>query len=324
MTGVKPTGDPHLGNYFGAIKPAIDLINANKGKGYIFIADVHALNAQKDPKFIRDKTYEVAAAWLACGLDAGKTVFYRQSDVPEVFELSSLLTNFTPKGSMNRAHAYKAIIEKDGSDDNVNMGLYTYPILMAADILIMNTDVVPVGLDQKQHIEIARDIAKAFNSVYKKDVLKLPAEHIQYTDSIVGFDGRKMSKSYGNTMGIFASSEDMEKKVIKIPTDSKTPAEPKDKESVIYGLMATFGVDKDYLRKFLAGGIGYGEAKKILAGQIDGYFAPMREKYKALITDRKGLDLTLATGAVLARKTAAATLKAVRETLGLTYLHGSS
>ena len=165
LTGVKPTGNPHLGNLYGAILPAIKKANESDEPSYIFIANIHALNGVKDPDFLRDRTYAVAATFLAFGLDVNKSIFYRQSDIPEIFELTSLLMNYTPKGLMNRAHAYKAILERDGNDDNVNMGLYTYPILMAADILAMQSNIVPVGLDQKQHIEIARDIANSFNSM---------------------------------------------------------------------------------------------------------------------------------------------------------------
>ena len=185
LTGVKPTGNPHIGNLYGAILPAIELANNSDRSSYIFIANIHALNGVKDPVFLKDRTYEVAATFLSFGLDINKTIFYKQSDIPEIFELTSLLMNYTPKGLMNRAHAYKAILEKDGNDDNVNMGLYTYPILMAADILAMKSDIVPVGLDQKQHIEIARDIANAFNVYYKKEVFKLPTEFIEHQDSII-------------------------------------------------------------------------------------------------------------------------------------------
>jgi tryptophanyl-tRNA synthetase len=317
LTGVKPTGDPHVGNYFGAIRPAVGLINGNAGASYIFIADIHALNGVKDPDFLREKTYEVAATFLASGIDPEKTVFYRQSDIPEIFELASLLMNFTPKGLMNRAHAYKAAFERDGSDDNVNMGLYTYPILMAADILSMDADVVPTGLDQKQHIEIARDIANAFNSVYGRNVLKMPSEYISEAVDVVGLDGRKMSKSYGNVIGLFATDDETAKRMMKVPTDSLRPEEPKDDESVIYRLMRLFGVEENYRREFLAGGIGYGEAKKMLAETANAYLRPIREKYASLMSDRKNIGAVLAAGAKKARKTAAETLARVKSALGL-------
>ncbi len=317
LTGVKPTGNPHIGNLFGAILPMINLINQNDGKSFVFIANVHALNGVRDAQFLRDKTYEVAATFLTFGLDPAKTVFYRQSDISEIFEITSLIINFTPKGLMNRAHAYKAILERDGNDDNVNMGLYTYPILMAADILAMNADIVPVGLDQKQHIEIARDIANAFNCVYKKDVLKLPEEFIQYQDSILGLDGRKMSKSYGNTIELFASEEETRKKIMKIPTDSLLPADKKTDDSTLYKLMKMFKVEDDYLKSYLAGGIGYGDAKKKLAETVNNYLLPYREKYNTLISDKAKIDEILNAGAVEARKVAFQTLQNIKKTVGV-------
>ncbi|MGN0930019.1 MAG: tryptophan--tRNA ligase [Alphaproteobacteria bacterium] len=317
LTGVKPTGNPHIGNLFGAILPMINLINQNDGQSFVFIANIHALNGVKDAQFLREKTYEIAATFLTFGLDPQKTIFYRQSDISEIFEITSLIMNFTPKGLMNRAHAYKAILERDGNDDNVNMGLYTYPILMAADILAMNSDIVPVGLDQKQHIEIARDIANSFNSVYKKDVLKLPEEFIQYQDSILGLDGRKMSKSYGNTIELFATEEDTRKKIMKIPTDSLLPADKKTDDSTLYKLMKMFKVDDEYLKQYLAGGIGYGDAKKKLAEIVNNYLLPYREKYNTLISDKAKIDEILSEGAVKARNVASGTLHNMKKTLGL-------
>ena len=317
LTGVKPTGNPHIGNLYGAILPAIQKANSSDEPSYIFIANIHALNGVKDPEFLKDRTYAVAATFLAFGLDVSKTVFYRQSDIPEIFELTSILMNYTPKGLMNRAHAYKAILEKDGNDDNVNMGLYTYPILMAADILAMRANVVPVGLDQKQHIEIARDIANAFNSVYKKDVLTLPTEFIEHQDSILGLDGRKMSKSYDNTVELFATEEETKKKVMKIPTDSLLPTDKKSEDCLLYKLMKMFNVDAGYMQNFLNGGIGYGDAKKVLAETINTYLRPYREKYNALMADKSKIDEYLAAGAIKARATASETLKLVKQTLGL-------
>ncbi len=317
LTGVKPTGNPHIGNLYGAILPAIELANNSDRSSYIFIANIHALNGVKDPVFLKDRTYEVAATFLSFGLDINKTIFYKQSDIPEIFELTSLLMNYTPKGLMNRAHAYKAILEKDGNDDNVNMGLYTYPILMAADILAMKSDIVPVGLDQKQHIEIARDIANAFNVYYKKEVFKLPTEFIEHQDSIIGLDGRKMSKSYNNTIELFATEEDTCKKVMKIPTDSLLPSDAKSKDSLLYKLMKIFNVDNSYMDNFIRGGIGYGDAKKVLAETINNYLRPYREKYNNLMADKTQIDDILSAGATKARAVAKQTLKEVKEVLGL-------
>ncbi len=317
LTGVKPTGNPHIGNLFGAILPMINLINENKNDSFVFIANIHALNAIKDKNFLKDKTYEIAATFLTFGLNPNKTIFYKQSDIPEIFELNSLLLNFTPKGLMNRAHAYKAILERDGNDDNVNMGLFTYPILMACDILIMNADIVPVGLDQKQHIEIARDIANAFNSIYKSNTLKLPEEFIQYQDSILGLDGRKMSKSYNNTIELFASSDDTYKKIMKIPTDSLLPQDKKSSDSTLFKLMKMFNVEDSYLQQYLDGGIGYGDAKKQLALYVNDYLSPYREKYNKLINDKVYIDEVLKNGAEKARNVANKTLNDVKKILGL-------
>ncbi|MDR1009002.1 MAG: tryptophan--tRNA ligase [Rickettsiales bacterium] len=318
LTGVKPTGSPHLGNLLGAIRPVIDMANANDGASFVFIADIHALNNFKGAEFIREKTYEVAATFLALGLDISKTAFYRQSDILEVFELSSIIINFCSKGLMNRAHAYKAIIEGGGSDADVNMGLYTYPILMAADILAMDADVVPVGLDQKQHIEIARDIAGAFNHATGTETLKLPEPGIQKeVETIIGLDGRKMSKSYGNTVEVFTTPDDTAKKIARIPTDSLSPEDKKPADSTIFKLMELFGLDPTYREKYLSGGIGYGEAKKELAAAVNEMLAAPRTEYARIIADRANIDKALAGGANKARATAAKTLAKVKKALGL-------
>ena len=317
LTGVKPTGNPHMGNLFGAILPMIDLINKNDGKSFVFIANIHALNGVKDVEFLTEKTYEIAATFLTFGLNPEKTIFYKQSDISEIFELTSILMNYTPKGLMNRAHAYKAILEKDGNDDNVNMGLYTYPILMAADILAMNSDIVPVGLDQKQHIEIARDIANSFNVLYKNNILKLPEEYIQHEESIIGLDGRKMSKSYKNTIEIFATEDDTTKKIMKIPTDNLLPSDAKPDNSTLYKLMEMFKVPESYLQNYLRGGIGYGDAKKTLAKAVNTYLAPYREKFNILMADKSKIDEALKLGAIKAREEARKTLNKVKQTLGL-------
>jgi len=316
LTGIKPTGHPQLGNLFGMILPAIELTKKNEDS-FLFIANVHALNALKERKALADNTYEVAAVLLAFGLDISRTTFYRQSDVPEIFELTSILMNFTPKGLMNRAHAYKAMLDKDGNDDNVNMGLYTYPILMAADILIMDTDIVPIGPDQKQHIEIARDIASAFNALYG-NVLKPPAESIRKDiPEIVGLDGRKMSKSYGNGIDIAETAEETAKKVMKIQTDSLPPEAPKSKDTALYKLMELFPATKDLRSRYLAGGVGYGEAKKELAVAVNEFLAAPRAKFAQLINDKPAIDKAFAEGAKKARARAAQTLARVKSALGL-------
>jgi len=231
LTGIKPTGSVHIGNYFGMYKPAIEL--TQKYLGIYFMADLHALNSIQNPKELQNLIHEAACGWLALGLDPEKSIFFRQSSIPEIPELTSYLSNVTPKGLMNRAHAYKASMDRNlelnrDPDDGINMGLFNYPILMAADILMYGSDVVPVGLDQKQHIEITIDIAENFNRIYGK-TFKIPAGLIdEAVASIHGTDGRKMSKSYGNVISIFAPEKEVRKSIMRIVTDSKTPEEPKD------------------------------------------------------------------------------------------------
>jgi len=239
LTGIKPTGRMHIGNYFGAIKPMLEFMNKSNCRFFAFVADYHALTTVETALELKKSTYEVASVWLACGLDPEKIIFYRQSDVPEIFELQTILANLTPKGLMNRAHAYKTIVDENlkqkcDVDANVNMGLYNYPILMAADILIFNTDKVPVGLDQKQHVEIARDIANYFNNRYG-NVLEVPEEVIEKeVATITGLDGRKMSKSYNNVIELFSNEATLQKTISKIVTDSSGPNEPKGIDNIIY------------------------------------------------------------------------------------------
>ena len=319
LTGVKPTGTPHLGNLLGAFMPVVKMAR-EAAKTYVFVADLHALNAVKERSAIRNNTYEVAATYLALGINMKKTVLFRQSDIPEVCYLTEIIMNVTPKGLMNRAHAYKAVVEKNQAkgedlDAGVNMGLYTYPILMAADILLYNSDVVPVGQDQKQHVEFARDIAGSFNYIYG-DILRTPEPVIpEDAASIPGLDGRKMSKSYGNTIPIFSNEKDLRKLVMKIITDSKTPEEPKDpEESTIYHIYNGIA-DKEKTealkQRFLAGGMGYGEAKQILFEELNNYLKEPREKYEYLMNHKEDVDAILADGAAKARVEAKKTLEKV-------------
>jgi tryptophanyl-tRNA synthetase len=250
LTGIKPTGEVHLGNYLGAIRPAIAL--ARSHQAYYFIADYHALNLVKDAALLRHQSLSVAAAWLACGLNPNDTIFYRQSEVPEVFELSTMLMAFTAKGLLNRAHAYKSLVDKNLADNrdpdyHLNMGLYTYPVLMAADILIANADLVPVGYDQKQHIEMTRDIAESINTTYKRDLLRIPQPYFsQNTQLVVGLDGRKMSKSYNNVIPLFASEAQLKKLVGKIITNSQGVDEVKDPTSCsVFALYKCFASKDD-------------------------------------------------------------------------------
>ena len=312
LTGVKPTGTPHLGNLLGAFMPVVKMAE-EAAKTYVFVADLHALNAVKERSAIRSNTYEVASTYLALGINMDKTVLFRQSDVPEVCYLTEILMNVTPKGLMNRAHAYKAVVEKNQEkgedlDAGVNMGLYTYPILMAADILLYDTDVVPVGADQKQHVEFARDIAGHFNTIYG-NVFKLPEARILPNAGVIpGLDGRKMSKSYGNEISLMATQSELKKKIMRIITDSKTPEESKDPDEStifqIYRHFATTDETERFAEMFRAGGMGYGTAKTILFEKVDAFFAEKRKRYEYLMSHREEIDATLANGAEVARKIA--------------------
>jgi tryptophanyl-tRNA synthetase len=329
LTGIKPTGRPHLGNYVGMIRPTIDLIKANSGAlNVLFIANYHALNTINDPGQLRDHTYDIAASLLACGLDTAQTIFYRQSDVAEIFELAAIIASVTPKGLMNRAHAYKAAVDRNRSegltdvDVGINMGLYTYPILMAADILLFDADVVPVGKDQVQHVEFARDIAGYFNRAYGPGVLKLP-RHVVQPDAaaIPGIDGRKMSKSYGNTIPLFASAQEIEKLVRRVKTDARRPEESKTAdESIlfqIYSAIASADETAGFKEKFETGGMSYGQAKTLLTEKIVEEFTPRSARYHSLLQDRTEIDDILRVGAEQARRRARAVMLRVRDAIGV-------
>ena len=328
LTGVKPTGKVHIGNYIGAIRPALKL-SSQFSKSLFFIADYHALTTITDPKELKELTYDVAASWIAAGLDPKKNVIYRQSDVTEVFEISWILSCFSPKGLMNRAHAYKARVQaneqegKSDLDSGVNMGLYNYPILMASDILSFDTDIVPVGEDQIQHLEIARDLAQKVNNNYKSKtpVFKVPEIYIQKdTKTVPGLDGQKMSKSYDNTIPLFADSKALRKLVMKIKTDSAPPEAPKSTEgSIIFDLYKEFATHDQVLElaKKYQTGIGWGDAKQLLFEAIDHHVTPMRDTYLRLMNDKTELDKILSEGAEQARLQARTVLKRVRSSIGL-------
>lgn len=326
LTGIKPTGTPHIGNYFGAIKPAIELSKTGECFCNYFIADYHALTTIKSREDLINKFREVACTWLACGLDPNKVTFYKQSDIPETFELSCILSNVTPKGLMNRAHAYKAITEKNMEqnldiDANVNMGLYNYPILMAADILLMNTNKVPVGLDQKQHVEIARDIANYFNKKYGKSLV-VPSELIdENVATIVGLDGRKMSKSYGNIIPLFCSEQELKKIISSIKTDSTLPDEPKSLDSIVYQYFKLFckTEELEYITDRFNKGISWAEAKKLLFEKINNFLSPMREKYNYYKEHFEEVEEILNIGAEKARKISKETIERVRKAIGSDY-----
>ena len=322
LTGIKPTGMPHLGNYIGALKPLIERSKTNKT--FMFIADLHSLNTMHDAKQIKQHTYEIAALLIALGLDLNNTALFRQSDIDEIYQLNTLLMNVTPKGLMNRAHSYKAAMDKNAeagldTDAGINMGLYTYPILMTADILLYDTDIVPVGADQKQHVEFARDIAGHFNTIYG-NVFKMPEPIIgSDTGLIPGLDGRKMSKSYDNTIALFAPEKELKKKIMRIITDSKTPEESKDPDtSTIYQLYKHFASDTEiaaFAEMFRAGGMGYGTAKTILFEKINSVLAQPRTEYERLMANPSEIDAILANGAERARAVACKTLAHVKQVM---------
>ncbi|MFZ1986405.1 MAG: tryptophan--tRNA ligase [Desulfatitalea sp.] len=324
LTGIKPTGRPHLGNYLGSIRPALAL--AERHKAFYFVADGHALTTLRAPEQLAQWIDEVAATWLALGLDPARVVFYRQSAVPEIFALMWLLACTTGKGVLDRAHAYKAAVEVNqangrDADADVHMGLYSYPLLMAADILAMDADWVPVGRDQQQHVEMARDMAAAFNRAFG-EVLKMPAALIQAdVPTLPGVDGRKMSKSYGNEIPVFGTPDEIKRRVMRIVTDSRRPEEPKDPEQChIFALYRHFAPVEAVARmreKYRMGGLAYREAKESLAEVLETRFREARERFAALLADRAQLARTLDTGTATARAKARQTLARVYRAVGL-------
>jgi tryptophanyl-tRNA synthetase len=324
LTGIKPSGTPHLGNYFGMIKPALEMVD--EGQALYFIADYHALTTVKVPGNLDRQVYEVAATWLGLGLNPEKVIFYRQSEVPEVFELNWILSCYAAKGLLNRAHAYKTAVEANletnrDPDADVNAGLYNYPILMAADILLFGTRFVPIGPDQKQHLEIARDIAVAVNTVCGP-VLRLPEPLIRDdVMTVPGLDGRKMSKNYGNIIPIFADPAVVRKRVMQIKTDSKRPEDAKNPESctvfAIYRHVAPPGAVEATRRLYEQGGLAYSAIKEELADILEEMFGPLRPAYQALVNDRRRIDRILTTGAQKARRIAAPVIKDIRKRIGI-------
>ncbi len=324
LTGIKPTGQPHLGNFLGSIRPALEL--AERHPAYYFVADGHALTTVRDPARLARHIDEVAATWLALGLDHKRVVFYRQSAVPETFELMWILACTTAKGLLNRAHAYKAAVARnqaaDRDDDaDVQVGLYTYPLLMAADILAMDADLVPVGRDQQQHVEMARDMATGFNRVFGQ-VLKAPVASIQSeVPTLPGLDGRKMSKSYDNEIPLFGPPDEIRRRVMRIVTDSRRPEEPKDPETchifALYRQIASGAAVAGMRQRYLQGGLGYREAKEALIAALEGRFGQARTRFAALMADGTQLAAVLAQGTAAARRQAAQTLARVRRAVGL-------
>ena len=331
LTGITTTGTPHLGNYVGAIRPAIHASRQADTQSFYFLADYHALIKCDEPARIQRSTLEIAACWLAAGLDAEQVTFYRQSDIPEIPELCWLLTCVTGKGLLNRAHAYKAAQDQNEAagrelDDGVTAGLFMYPVLMAADILMFSARKVPVGRDQIQHIEMARDIAASFNHLYGEHLTAPEAVVDEHVALLPGLDGRKMSKSYNNTIPLFIPRAQLQKLIAGIVTDSRQPGEPKDTEgSALFTLYAAFATPEQtaaFVRAYEEG-IGWGDAKQQLFELLDGVLTPMRERYEALVADPAGIEKTLLRGAEKARVEARRLLDAVRHAVGIRSLVGA-
>lgn len=323
LTGIQSTGTPHLGNLLGAIEPAIRMSTAAGNDAFLFIADLHSFTAVRDPLVRRENTYAVAAAWLACGLDVDKVTFYRQSDVPEVTELTWYLGCLTPYPMLANAHSFK---DKMARLSEVNAGVFYYPVLMTADIVLYDAHHVPVGKDQMQHLEIARDIAGAFNRAYGEDTFVIPEAKVDAQVMIVpGTDGQKMSKSYGNTINVFADEKDLKKQVMGIVSDSKTLEEPKDPENDntfrLFKLVASAERTAAMRDNYLRGNYGYGHAKKELLAVLLDRYATQRATFNALMSDRAELDRLLGVGAGKARSIARSTLKRVRERAGYPALY---
>lgn len=318
LTGIQATGTPHLGNLLGAIIPAIELSKKTENESFLFIANMHSLTQIKNAEELKRNTYEIAAAWLACGLDTEKTYFYRQSDIPEVCELSWYLSCFFPYQRLTLAHSFK---DKADRLEDVNAGLFTYPVLMAADILLYDAEVVPVGKDQLQHLEMARDMGARFNQQMGEAFVLPQAELQEDTKYVPGTDGQKMSKSRGNIINIFLPEKQLKKQIMSIETDSTPLEDPKnpdtDKVFALYELIATPEQTEILRQKYLAGNFGYGHAKTELLNLILERFKTEREKFEYYMNNLPELDAKLAEGAEKTRKIAAETLKRVRESLGM-------
>ena len=316
LTGIKPTGSPHIGNLLGMYRPAMELQKTHEG--FFFVASYHALTTMRDAAQMRAQTIEVAANWLALGLDPSRSVLWAQHDVPEVTELAWILSCITSKGMMDKAHAFKDALAKNRE---VNIGLYTYPVLMAADILAFDSHVVPVGKDQKQHVEMTRDMAQRFNHLFG-DTLVVPEPMVRKeVETVPGLDGQKMSKSYGNTIEIFLSEKKLRKKFMSIVTDSKGVEDAKDPDTCnvfqLYKLFATPDQQADLASRYRAGGLGYGHAKQELFEVVNSGLMAPRERYMALMDRPEEVRDILDNGAIKARKIARATLDRVRGAVGL-------
>ena len=325
LTGITTTGTPHLGNYVGAIKPAIASSRDRSTDAFYFLADYHALVKCEEPERVQRSTLEIAATWLALGLDTERAVFYRQSDVPEIPELTWLLTCVTAKGLMNRAHAYKAAVDENqlaGADPDfgIPMGLFCYPVLMAADILMFNAHKVPVGKDQIQHLEMARDIAQRFNHRFGEHFVLPEAVVDEHVATLPGTDGRKMSKSYDNTIPLWLPEKQLRKAIMKIKTNSLEPGEPKDPDSAaVYTVYAAFAspAQRAAMREAFAGGIAWGEVKQQLFELVNAELAAPRERYEALMAEPERVERELERGAEKARAISRPLIEKLRHAVGI-------
>ena len=324
LTGITTTGTPHLGNYVGAIKPAIDASSDDDVKSYYFLADYHALVKCRDADRVAQSTREIAATWIALGLDTDRAVFYRQSDVPQIPELTWMLSCLTAKGLMNRAHAYKAAVQEneeagEDADLGISMGLFGYPVLMAADILMFNATDVPVGQDQLQHLEMARDIAARFNHHYG-DHFALPRAVINHSEVLPGQDGRKMSKSYNNTIPLWLTEKQLRKHIMKIKTNSLEPGEPKETAgSALFTIYSAFASEqeRDEMRQAYADGIAWGQAKQIVFERINNELAPARERFDELMAHPERVEEELQAGGARARAFAGPFMDRLRDAMGI-------
>ncbi|MFK8081449.1 MAG: tryptophan--tRNA ligase [Granulosicoccus sp.] len=326
LTGITTSGTPHLGNYVGAIRPAVEASHKRDQEGFYFLADYHALIKNQDPKLLRQSRQEISAAWLALGLDTEHATFYRQSDIPEIPELTWILTCLTAKGLMNRAHAYKGVVQENlesganDTDKGITMGLFSYPILMSADILMFKATHVPVGRDQIQHLEMARDIAQRFNHHYGEHLV-LPQVVVEERASVLqGLDGRKMSKSYGNTIPLFDSSKKLRKAIMKIKTNSQEPGEPKEPDgNTVFEIYRAFASEEqcNELRQAFLDGVAWGEAKQQLFELVDSVLSEPRQRYDELMADPSQIDKILARGGEKAREHSRPYLAQLRRAVGV-------
>ena len=327
LTGITPSGYPHLGNYIGAIKPSLNLLD-EKCESFLFIADLHAVIKVSDPNKLEELSNAIAMAWLASGLDPDTTSFYRQSDVPEITELAWLLSCITEKGLLNRAHAYKAAVDQNNEsgkkemDEGISLGLFSYPLLMASDILTPNATHVPVGKDQQQHLEITRDIAEKFNSKYGK-FFNVPEAVIQNEKTVLGTDGRKMSKSYNNIIPLLSNEKELRKSVMKIVTNSQEPGEKKEwKDNTLFAIYSSFAsVEKqENMKNLFEDGIGWGDAKQKVFDDLNQMLQPIREKFMELSNNKKFIEEILKSGAEKVRLQTVPALKEVKKLVGISRL----